>query len=195
MFDERGTGMSDPLASSQLPTLENRMDDVLAVLDALGVEHATLFGAEDSGPLALLFAATYPERVERLICFGTFARLAVAGDYPIGIPSQVLEELVAATPDVWGTGTIVNLCAPSVADELLRERWAHYERSAASPGQAEAINRRMLLSDVRPALSAITAPTLVIHRTDDLIVPVALGRYLAEHITGARFVEVPGKDH
>ena len=152
-------------------------------------------GAEDGGPLALLIAATYPDRVERLICFGTFARLAAAEDYVIGIPLEVLEELLSATPDIWGTGTIVDLCAPSVADDLIRERWADYERSAASPGQAQSINRRMLLSDVRPALSAITAPTLVMHRTGDLIVPVAMGRYLAEHFSGATFIELPGDDH
>jgi class 3 adenylate cyclase/pimeloyl-ACP methyl ester carboxylesterase len=195
LFDERGTGMSDPLAPSQVPTLEERMDDVLAVLDAAGVERATLLGAEDGGPLTLLIAATYPERVERLICLGTFARMAGAEDYAIGVPFQILEELVLATPEIWGTGTIVNLCAPSVADDVLRERWADYERSAASPGQAQAINRRMLFSDVRPALSAITAPTLVIHRSGDLIVPISMGRYLAEHITRASFVEVPGDDH
>ena len=195
MLDERGAGMSDPLAISQVPTLEERMDDVLAVLDALGVERATVFGAEDSGPLALLLAATYPERVERLICFDTYAAMTLDVDYPIGISIELLEELASATPDIWGTGTVVNLCAPSVADGPLRKRWAHYERSAASPGQAEAITRRMLLSDVRPALPAITAPTLVIHRTGDRMVPVAMGRYLAEHIAGARFVELPGDDH
>jgi len=195
MLDERGAGMSDPLAVSQVPTLEERVDDVLAVLDALGVERATVFGSEDSGPLALLLAATYPERVESLICFGTYAAMTADADYPIGIPIELLEELASATPSVWGTGTVANLCAPSVADERLRERWARYEKSAASPGQAEAVARRMLFSDVRPVLSAITAPTLVIHRTGDRMVPVAMGRYLAEHISGARFVELPGDDH
>ena len=115
-------------------------------------------------------------------------------DYPIGIPSEVLEELISAIPDLWGTGWMVNILAPSVANGPFRERWARFESSCASPGQAQAIVRRMLLSDVRPALAAITAPTLVMHRTGDRKVPIAMGRYLAEHIPESRFIELPGED-
>ncbi len=186
--------MSDPIALSQLPTLEERMDDIRAVLDTLELERATLNGIGDGGPLALLFAATYPERVDRLICYGTYATMTAHADYPMGIPSEVLEELISGIPDVWGTGWMVNLLAPSLANGPFRERWARFESSSASPGQAQAIVRRTLLSDVRPALAAITAPTLVMHRTGDRKVPIAMGRYLAEHITGARFVELPGED-
>jgi pimeloyl-ACP methyl ester carboxylesterase len=194
MFDERGAGMSDPIALSELPTLEERMDDLRVLLDTLRLERPTLNGIGDGGPLALLFAATYPERVDRLICYGTYARMTADTDYPIGIPLEVLEELISGTPDVWGTGWLANILAPSLADGSFSERWARFESSSASPGQAQAIVRRMLLSDVRPALAAITAPTLVIHRTGDRKVPIAMGRYLAEHINGARMVELPGED-
>ena len=172
LLDERGAGMSDPIALSQLPTLEERMDDIRAVLDALEVEQVTLNGIGDGGPLTLLFVATYPERVDRLICYGTYARMTADPEYPIGIPSEVLEELISAIPDLWGTGWMVNILAPSVANGPFRERWARFESSSASPGQAQAIMRCMFLSDVRPALAAITAPTLVIHRNGDRKVPL-----------------------
>ena len=186
--------MSDPIALSQLPTLEERMDDIGVVLDTLELERVTLNGIGDGGPLALLFAATYPERVDRLICYSTYARMTGDVDYPIGIPSEVLEELISAIPALWGTGWMVNILAPSLANGPFLGRWARFETSSASPGQAQAIVRRTLLSDVRPALAAITAPTLVIHRTGDRKVPIAMGRYLAEHIAKARFIELPGED-
>lgn len=194
LLDERGAGMSDPIALSQLPTLEERMDDIRAVLDTLEVERVTLNGIGDGGPLALLFAATYPERVDRLICYGTYASMTADTDYPIGVAFETLQELISVIPDLWGTGWMVNILAPSLANGPFRERRARFEASSASPGQAQAIVRRILLSDVRPALAAITAPTLVLHRTGDRKVPIAMGRYLAEHIAEARFVELPGED-
>ncbi len=194
LLDERGAGMSDPIALSQLPTLEERMDDIRAVLDTLELERVTLNGIGDGGPLALLFAATYPERVDRLICYGTYARMTADIDYPIGIPSEILEELISVIPALWGTGWMVNILAPSLANGPFPGRWARFETSSASPGQAQAIVRRTLLSDVRPALAAITVPTLVMHRTGDRKVPIAMGRYLADHIAEARFIELPGED-
>jgi hypothetical protein len=171
------------------------MDDIHAVLNALEVDRAAFFGAEDSGPLALLFAATYPERVERLICFGTYAAMTADPEYTIGIPVEILEELISAVPDLWGTGSVVDLVTPSIADGPFRERWAQYERSVAGPEQTAAIIRRMVFSDVRTALPAISCPTLVLHRTGDRMVPLEMGRYIAVHIEGAQFVELAGIDH
>ena len=194
LFDERGSGMSDPIGLAQLPTLEDRMDDIRAVMEAAPVERAVVMGSGAGSPLAMLFAATYPDRVAGLILYAPFAALAIGEEYPIGFPPTLLEEVAAGIGATWGTGATLDLAAPSVANTAFRERWAHYERSASSPGQAEAIFRRNLASDVRHVLSSITAPTLVLHRRDNLMIPIALGRYVADHIKGARFVELEGAD-
>jgi class 3 adenylate cyclase len=194
-FDKRGVGLSD--RTTELPTLEQRMDDVRAVMDAANCERAAVVGMSEGGPMALLFAATYPERVSALVLWVTFARLAWAPDYPIGIDVQEAEPFFDQIEESWGHGRVMPLISTQDApdDEATRRRFARFERSSATPAMAAAANRFALHIDARHALSAISAPTLVIHRTGDPLVNVAHARYLAEHIPGARFSEYPGDFH
>jgi len=194
-FDKRGVGLSD--RTTELPTLEQRMDDVRAVMDAADCERAAVVGISEGGPMALLFAATYPERVSALVLWATFARVAWAPDYPDGIDVQEAEAFMDQIEQNWGHGRVLPLISTQDApdDEATRRRFARYERSLATPAMAAAANRFSLYVDARQALSAISAPTLVIHRTGDPLVNVAHGRYLAEHIRGARFSEYPGDFH
>lgn len=193
--DERGSGMSDPIARNETPTLEQRADDVLAVIDDIGVERVTLFGVADGAALAMMMAATHPAHVERLIVYGSTARAARDVDYPIGAPPQLLDSVAAGVARRWGTGAFLDMMGPSEAHGPFRERWARYERAAASPGQAEALMRKGFASDVRGVLPSIRVPTLVLHRREDLMCPVAMGRYIADNVPGARFVELEGRDN
>jgi pimeloyl-ACP methyl ester carboxylesterase len=194
-FDKRGTGLSD--RSAELPTLEERMDDVRAVMDAAGCEKAAVIGVSEAGPMALLFAATYPERVTALVLWGTFARMTWAPDYPDGIDAQVAERFCDHIEQSWGHGRVLPLISIQDApdDEAMRSQLARFERNSATPAMAAAANRFSLRIDARPALSAISAPTLVVHRTGDPLIRVANARYLAEHIRGARLSEFPGDFH
>ncbi|MGA8218139.1 MAG: adenylate/guanylate cyclase domain-containing protein [Solirubrobacterales bacterium] len=194
-FDKRGLGLSD--RSAELPTLEQRMDDVRAVMDAADCERAAVVGMSEGGPMALLFAATYPERVSALVLWATFARLSWAPDYPDGIDLEEAEAVCDQIEGSWGHGRVLPLIAMQDApdDEATRRRFARFERSSATPAMAAAANRFSLYIDARPALSAISVPTLVIHRSGDPLINVAHGRYLAEHIDGARFSEYPGDFH
>ena len=193
LLDERGAGMSDPVPLSQPSTLEQRMDDVMAVMDELGLERATVVGLDHAGPLALMLAGTHPERVDRLVVYGSYAALANDQTYSVGAPPEVLDRIASGIGARWGTDYYLDRIAPS-ADEAFRERWTRYSANTASPGQAEALFRRNFASNVRPVLPAITAPTLVLHRRGDLLYPPQLGRYIAEHIEGATFVEMEGSD-
>lgn len=196
LFDKRGTGLSDPVPVDQLPTLEQRMDDVRAVMDATGSERAALMGTSEGGPMNLLFAATYPRRTAGLILVASYARLSAAPDYPCGTPPDVSDKLLDHIDKEWGTGVMLGAIFPSHKDDpQMREWWARYQRQAASPGAAVALLRMAYDTDVRSALSAIRTPTLILHRVLDRMMPVAHSRYLAEHIQGARFVEMPGQDH
>jgi class 3 adenylate cyclase len=194
-FDKRGVGLSDRTA--ELPTLEQRMDDVRAVMDAADCERAAVVGMSEGGPMALLFAATYPERVSALVLWATFARLAWAPDYPDGVDLQEAEAFMDQIEESWGHGRVVPLIAMQDApdDEATRRAFARFERNSATPAMAAAANRFSLYIDARPALGAISAPTLVVHRTGDPLINVVHGRYLAEHIRGARFSEYPGDFH
>ncbi len=194
-FDKRGMGLSDRTAD--LPTLEERMDDVRAVMDAAGSEKATIVGVSEGGAMALLFAATYPERVSALVLWGTFARLAWAPDYPDGIDLEGGERGCDQIEQVWGQGLVWPVISINDApdDEDTRRHLARFERAAATPAMASAANRFSLHIDARQALPAISAPTLVAHRSGDPVVPMALARYLAEHIPGARLAEFPGDFH
>ncbi len=195
-FDKRGTGLSDPVPLNQLPTLEQRMDDVRAVMDAAGSQRAAFFGISEGGPMALLFAATYPDRAAALVLYGAFARQAWAPDYPGGIPPENFEKLIARVEEQWGAGLIAKYWAPShPGDEPLRQALARFERMAASPGATVALLRMAFETDCRPILPAVRVPTLVLHRTGDRLIPADLGRYLARHIPGAKYVELPGLDH
>jgi pimeloyl-ACP methyl ester carboxylesterase len=194
VFDKRGSGASDPLAAPE-PTWEDWTDDIRAVLDAAGSERATVIGVGDSGPLAMLFAATQPHRVTSLVLINTGARLVQAPDYPWGLRADEVEAFLRRTRETWGTGGIVDVFSPSGAlDERYRQWWARYQRMGASPGRSTAMARLVFGVDVRNVLSTLHVPTLVIHRKDFRFFPVDLGRYLGEHIAGAKFVEVPGAD-
>ncbi len=194
-FDKRGTGLSD--RTTELPTLEERMDDVRAVMDAAGCERADLVGISEGGPMALLFAATYPERVRALVLWGTFARATRAPDCPEGVDPQVGEQFCDQIEEMWGHGRIWPLISIHDApdDEATRRQLARFERNSATPAMAAAANRFALHVDARHVLPAISAPTLVVHRSEDPLVDVAHGRYLAEHIRGARLQEFPGDFH
>lgn len=194
MLDRRGTGLSDRIAG--LPSIEQRMDDVRAVMDAAGSERAVLFGISEGGPMCMTFAATYPERTAGLVLYGTFARLLRADDYPVGVAPEDFEHFAARTAEQWGTGTSFRAFAPSMADDDgARESWAKLERLSVSPAGIRTLLRTAAATDVRHLLSAIHVPTLVLHREGDRAVPIGLGRYIAEHVPGARFVSIPGQDH
>jgi DNA-binding SARP family transcriptional activator/pimeloyl-ACP methyl ester carboxylesterase len=193
LLDRRGTGLSDRVAA--LPTLEERMQDTRAVMDAAGCERAALFGISEGGPICLVFAATYPERASALVLCNTSSRLMHAPDYPCGWKEEEFEVFLRYL-QVWGTGRSVNLLAPSCAgDAEFRRSWARFERFAVSPAGFQTLMRMNADIDARHALSTITAPTLIVHRKDDAVLPVAGARYMAERISGARYVELPGVDH
>lgn len=194
VFDKRGSGASDPLAAPE-PTWEDWADDIRAVLDAAGSQRATVVGVGDSGPLAILFAATQPQRVTSLVLINTGARLVQGPDYPWGLRADEVEAFLRRTRETWGTGGILDVFSPSGAlDERYRQWWARYQRMGASPGRSSAMARLVFGVDVRNVLSTVHVPTLVIHRKDFRFFPVDLGRYLGEHIAGAKYVEVPGAD-
>jgi pimeloyl-ACP methyl ester carboxylesterase/class 3 adenylate cyclase len=189
MFDKRGTGLSDRMG--ELPSFDQRMDDLRAVMDAAGIECAAMLGLSEGGPLAMLFAATYPDRCRALVLYGTFARFAS------WIPTaERLQAMLDYIDKDWGSGVTAGRFAPSRRDDPVFEQWmGRFERLGASPAAAMALMRMNSQVDVTGILPAIRVPTLVIHRTDDQVVAVEGGRFLAEHIPGARYVELPGIDH
>lgn len=196
LFDKRGTGMSD--RGSQIFTLEQRMHDVQAVLDAVGSERATLFGISEGGPMSLLYSATYPERTSALILYGSYAKRAWAPDYPFGWKNEQWERTLDNFERNWGTpeGVDVNMWAPSIAREVdAGNRMASYFRASASPGAAVAVMKMNREIDVRQVLPSIRVPTLILHRTAERVSEVAHARYMAQHIPGAKLVELPGEDH
>lgn len=194
MFDKRGTGLSD--RELGFGSAEDRMDDIRAVMDAAGVEHGALIGLSEGGPLAALFAATYPERVDALALWSSYARFLAAPDYPIGTDGQAEKAFIAFIAERWGTGqALENFMHLESEDEEYRRFLARYERNAATPKMAAEILKHNIEIDVRTALPAISARTLVLHRPGDPIVPFRFGQYMAEHIPGAKFVELPGDFH
>ena len=195
VFDKRGTGLSDPVPVDQPATIEQRMDDVRAVMDAAGSERAALLGLSEGGPMSMVFAATHPDRTSALILTGTFARATWAPDYEIGIPRELVEPTMDEIIENWGEGLILEYAAPSLDTPENRSEVGRYERSAASPGMVRALMKMNLDIDVRPVLEAINVPTLVLHRVHDRMTLVEMGRFLAKHIPGARLVELPGGDH
>lgn len=196
LFDKRGTGLSDRVSPTELPTLELRMDDVRAVMDAVGSQHAALIGVSEGGPLCSLFAATYPEKTTALVMIGTYARRLRDRDYPWGPTVEEREEFLEMIRRDWGGPLGVEERAPSLADDPeFRQWWAAYLRMGASPAAAVALTRMNSEIDIRPLLRSIRVPTLVIHRTGDQTLKVEEGRYVASRIPGAKFVELPGVDH
>jgi class 3 adenylate cyclase len=196
MWDKRGTGLSDPV--DHLPPLEERMDDMLAVLDAAGSERAALFGVSEGGPLSILFAATHPQRVSALVLYGASPRMARAADYPSGLPEDLFEDEARrqAVLDGWGEGVLLDVFAPSyAADEEMREIWGAFQRTGASPSMGLATLEAILQIDVRDVLPTIAAPTLLLHRGGDRAILAEGSRYMAERIPDARYVELEGSDH
>ena len=199
-FDPRGSGLSDPLTVDRLPTLETRVADALTVMEAAGSERPALFGMDSTGPLAMFFAASYPDRAAALVLFGTYASGLRDADYPWAWSVEEWEAHDREVEEGWGqpdfVESFVRWLAPSA--RLDRESiavWANYYRQAASPGMAVALNQLERETDVRRVLRTVQAPTLVLHRRDEAVYQVEEGRYIARHIPGARFVELEGADH
>jgi class 3 adenylate cyclase/alpha-beta hydrolase superfamily lysophospholipase len=196
LFDKRGTGLSDRVAESRLPTLEQRMDDVRSVCDAVGSEHAALLGVSEGAPMCLLFAATYPARTTGVILFGGYARRQQTTDYPWGVSAERQQAFLEEIERDWGGPVGLTARAPSkLGDPRFRENWARYLRMGASPGAVLALTRMNAEIDVRPILQTIRVPTLVLHRSGDRVIPIEAGRYLAERIPDASFVQLGGDDH
>jgi pimeloyl-ACP methyl ester carboxylesterase len=191
-FDKRGTGLSD--RAGGVPELGRRTDDVRAVLEAAGSESAALFAFSEGGPLGILFAATYPDRVSALALFDTQARALRAEGYPWGETWEERLEAAQRIEESWGVESELDDLAPGADDEL-RRWWALRQRGGSSPGAARALMLLNAQVDVRDALSAVQAPTLVLHRRGDRVAAVDEGRFIAERIRGARFVELPGDAH
>jgi class 3 adenylate cyclase len=194
VFDKRGTGLSDPL--DEVATLEDRMDDVRAVMDAVGSERAALLGISEGAPMSILFAATFPERTTALVLYGGMARSTWAEDYPFAAPADALWEATEQfiNPE-WGTGSMVEIFAPSLDTPEAREWGGRFQRYGASPRMAAQIHAMFLQIDVRAALPTITAPTLVVHRRGDRVVNRRAGEWMAQQIEGAKYVELQGIDH
>jgi pimeloyl-ACP methyl ester carboxylesterase len=196
LFDKRGTGLSDRVAEQDLPTVEQRMDDVRVVMDAVGSDRAALFGVSEGGGMSALFAATYPERTVALVMYGSFPKWIQAEDYPWALRREEHERAFELFRERWGTPVGIERMAPSVAeDERVRGWWARNLRLGASPGAAIALYRMNIELDIRAVLPSIHVPTLVLHRKGDRIVDIGNSQYMAEHIPGAKYVELPGADH
>jgi pimeloyl-ACP methyl ester carboxylesterase/DNA-binding CsgD family transcriptional regulator len=190
-FDKRGTGLSDRVDAQHLPDLQTRMDDVRAVMDAAGSGRAALLGASEGAPMSIAFAASYPARTRALVLYGGYAQFHSA----VLSPEQ-LAAFVRTAEQSWGTGASLASFAPGlVHDPRFAAWWARLERLSVSPTAAVALARMNATVDVRGLLGRIGVPTLVIHRRDDARVRFAAGRYLAEHIPGARLLALPGRDH
>lgn len=194
LFDKRGTGLSDRV--TEAATLEERMDDVRAVMDAAHSDRAALFGSSEGGPMALLFAATYPSRVSSLVLYGSYAKAINSDDYQSGVDADLFEVGMEMMAQEWGNCALIDVFSPSVSDdEAFREWWGRYERQSASPGAAVAIQRLNAKLDVRPILAAVKVPTLILYRAGEFVAHVEGSKYLAEHISGAKFEELEGNDY
>ncbi len=195
MFDRRGCGISDPLPADLPPTWEDWLDDILTVLDDAGAADAVLLAERDAASASLLFASSHPERVRGLVLCNTSARFRIAPGYPCGERHERAEQLSAMWQQYWGTERMVATTRPSLADNPEYVRWVtRMQRAAYSPRRAGAEFRYIINFDARAVLTAISAPTLVVHRRDFEVVPVAHGKYLAENIEGARLELLPGSD-
>lgn len=196
LFDKRGTGLSDRVPLDKLPTLEQRMEDVHAVMDAVGSERAVLVGVSEGGPMCSLFAATYPERTAGLVMIGTYAKRIRDDDYPWAPTEEQREAFFDVMRREWGGPVGIDERAPSMKDDAeFRNWWAEYLRNGASPGAAVALTQMNAEIDVRGVLPSVRVPTLVIHRTGDICLKVEEGRFVADSIPDSQFVEFDGIDH
>jgi pimeloyl-ACP methyl ester carboxylesterase len=194
LFDKRGTGLSDRVPIDQLPTLEQRMDDVRAVMDAVASERAALMGVSEGGPMCALFSATYPERTSHLIMYGSYAKRVWDPEYPWAPTPEQRRRWYELLERDWAKGGDITTLAPG-ADDRLRRWWVRYLRMSASPAAAIALGKMNAQIDIRSLLPAIRVPTLILHRTGDLDIDVGGSRLMAERIPRAKFVELPGNDH
>jgi class 3 adenylate cyclase len=193
-FDRRGAGLSDPLSGA--PTLEEQMDDVLAVMDAAGSQRAAIAGTLEGGPMATLFAATHPDRVSALVLYATFARATWAPGYEWAWPAEERQRAMDEAVDHWGEGLVAGSVAPSLTNSPEFMEWAgRLERLAASPSTIKRIFDLIGKFDVRDVLPSIRVPTLVLHRRDDSFIKIEHSRYMAERIPGAELVELAGGDN
>jgi pimeloyl-ACP methyl ester carboxylesterase/DNA-binding winged helix-turn-helix (wHTH) protein len=196
LFDKRGTGLSDSVPLSELPTLEQRMEDVKAVMDAVGSQRAALIGVSEGGPMCSLFAATYPEKTSALVMIGTYAKRIRDDEYPWAPTAEQRSAFFELMQREWGGPVGIEERAPSMADDPeFREWWAAYLRMGASPGAAIALTKMNAEIDVRNVLPSIRVPSLVIHRSGDLCLKVEEGRFVAAQIPGCKYVELGGIDH
>ena len=194
VFDKRDQGLSDRFGRP--PTLEQSMDDLRAVMDAAGCKRPAVFGISEGGPMSVLFAASHPDRVGSLVLYGTYARMLAAPDYPAGIPAESLDKWAGIIRRDWGGPVGIELWAPSAeGDPSFEDWWARLLRYGTSPAGAIALMELYRELDARVALPAIEVPTLVLHCSGDRMIPIGLGRYLADNIAGSRFVELAGDDH
>jgi len=195
-FDKRGTGISDPVPLAALPTLEQWIDDVRAVMDATGSQRAAVLGHAEGGMMAMLFAASHPQRASALVLMEALARLRRDVDYPCGIPSDRVAMFLQHYEERWGTGANVDQIAPSLAgDARFRQWYARYERLGIGRRASTAMYATTFEYDLRPVLPTIRVPTLILHRRGNLHIRAGHGQYLAAHIPGAKYVELPGDDH
>jgi class 3 adenylate cyclase len=193
MLDKRGTGASDRVEG--VPTLEERMDDVRAVMDAVGSEQAAVLGWFEASPMCALFAATFPERTRALVLGGAMAKWACDDDFPWGPDPEILKVLTDSIEDAWGQAATLGMHSPTAAaDPEFLAWWKRYERMSASPGAAAALLRMNAEIDAREVLPAIRVPTLVVHRRNEPTISIEGARWVADHIPGARFAVVPGHD-
>ena len=192
-FDKRGTGCSDRTLGTG--SAEDRMDDARAVADAAGIEQSVVVGLSEGGPLAILYATAFPERVSSLVLWGTFARIREAPDYPTGVPSELIDTFIDRVRTDWGTGRALEAFLGGGVDDSFREGLAHYERQTATPNAASTILQHNTNMDVRHALNAVRVPTLIVHRSGDPIVPIVHARFMYEHIAGSQMLEFPGDFH
>jgi pimeloyl-ACP methyl ester carboxylesterase len=194
LFDKRGTGLSDPVPLDRLPTLEQRMDDVRAVMDAAGSERAALFGSSEGGLMSVLFAATFPERTEALVALAIYAKRLWSPDYPWAPTPEARAAEIEEIERTWGGEMDISSLAPS-ADEAFKRRAVSYLRRSSSPGAAVALLRMNSQIDVRDVLPTIRVPTLILHRVDDRDVNVEESRWIAGQIPDAKYVELSGDEH
>ena len=198
LFDKRGTGLSDRIAD--FASAEARMDDIRAVMDAVGSERAAVMGVSEGGPMAVIFAATYPERAAATILYGTGASYRIAADYPWAAEPEAYMRAAAERERRWGDpdylDELLQTFAPSIADDPdVRRWWARYARTSASPRDAAHLMRMNAELDVRYALPTLLVPTLILHWRDEKVFEVDGARYMAERIPDAELVELPGEDH
>jgi len=194
VFDKRGTGMSDPVADP--PSMDERMDDIGAVMDAVGSPRAAILGISEGGTLSLLFAESHPERTSAVVLYGSWARRLAGPDYPYGPSEDELEAVVAGMERAWATGEWWDGGQSNAFDDARhRAWWARYLRMAASPAMAQNVIRMNMRLDIRDTLPRINVPVLILHRTGDTWIDVGHARYLARHIPNATYVELPGAEH